>query len=167
MLASVYVYSGFHTLRNPAAVAPAAEAVIGKISEKVSPALANTEQAVRVNSAVQLVAGSLLAAGRLPRLSAFALACSLVPTTLAGHRFWKCEDPEERARQQSHFLKNLSMLGGLLVAAADTGGRPSLCWRARYTAGTARREAALVRRTAKFSAPCAKVVGKGLSLPRR
>jgi hypothetical protein len=29
-----------------------------------------------------------------------------------------------------HFLKNLGLLGGLLLAAADTEGRPSIGWRA-------------------------------------
>jgi hypothetical protein len=69
--------------------------------------------------------------GRLPRVSAAARAASLVPTTLAGHRFWEEHEPGRRKTQRIAFLKNVSMLGGLVLAATDTGGRPSLSWRAR------------------------------------
>jgi len=160
MMAFVFVYSGAGTLRNPEAVAGAAEPVIEPIAERLSPALENTEQAVRINSAVQIAAGTLLALGKFPRLSALALAGSLVPTTLAGHRFWEFEDPGERTQQQIHFFKNLSMLGGLLLAATDTGGRPSLSWRAHHAAHTARRDLALVRRTARATAPRTAVARK-------
>ena len=74
---------------------------------------------MRANAAVQLAAGTLLALGRLPRLSALALAGSLAPTTAAGHPFWTVEDPAKRAQQRIQFNKNLAVLGGLLLAAAD------------------------------------------------
>ena len=79
------------------------------------------------------------------------MAGTLVPTTLAGHRFWEADEETDQAQQRIHFLKNLSMLGGLLIAAADTAGKPSLAWRTRNAAKTARREATLVARTAKAS----------------
>ena len=75
--------------------------------------------------------------GWFPRLSAAVLGGTLVPTTLAGHRYWEIEDKQERAQQRIHFLKNLTMLGGLLIAAADTGGNPSLAWRSRPAARAA------------------------------
>ena len=84
-----------------------------------------------------MVAGTLLALGRFPRLSALALAATLVPTTAAGHRFWEAEEDADRAQQRIHFLKNLSMFGGLLIAAADTSGQPSLAWRTRHGAQAA------------------------------
>jgi hypothetical protein len=97
-----------------------------------------SEDAVKVNGAVQTVAGTLLGMGVMPRLAAAAIAASLVPTTLAAHRFWEENDPQERARQRIQFLKNLTMMGGLLLAAADTGDNPSLSWRRRNTAGMMR-----------------------------
>lgn len=90
-----------------------------------------TETWIRVNGAVQVAGGLLLATGRLPRLAAGVLALTLVPTTLAGHRFWEAEG-DQRAAQRVHFTKNLGLLGGLLLAAVDTGGRPSLAWRATH-----------------------------------
>jgi hypothetical protein len=69
--------------------------------------------------------------GPFHRPAALALAGSLVPTTLAGHRFWTETDPQVREQQKVHFMKNLGLLGGLLLTALDTGGRPSIPWRTR------------------------------------
>jgi len=151
MVASIFILQGYDTLRRPERVAPTAEPVVRALAERVPAVPAKTEQAVRLNGAVQLVAGSLLALGRFPRLSALAIAATLVPTTLAGHRFWEDDEEKDQAQQRIHFLKNLSMFGGLLIAAADTEGSPSIAWRTRHAAKTARREASLVAKTAKVS----------------
>jgi uncharacterized membrane protein YphA (DoxX/SURF4 family) len=68
-----------------------------------------------------VVAGAALAAGVAPRAAAGALVASLVPTTLAGHRFWDQEDARGRAMQLTQFLKNLGLIGGLLCTMADDG----------------------------------------------
>lgn len=151
MVASIFIVQGYDTLHRPERVAPAAEPVVRALAERVPAVPAKTEQAVRLNGAVQLVAGSLLAIGRFPRLSALAIAATLVPTTVAGHRFWEEDEEKDQAQQRIHFLKNLSMFGGLLIAAADTEGSPSIAWRTRHAAKTARREASLVAKTAKTS----------------
>jgi putative oxidoreductase len=152
MLASIFILQGYDSFRRPEKYASRAEPVVRPIAERVSAVPAKTDDAVRLNGAVQMVAGSLLALGRWPRLSALAIAATLVPTTLAGHRFWEEEEEGNAAQQRIHFLKNLSMFGGLLIAAADTAGKPSLAWRTRHAAKTARREAALVGKTARVSA---------------
>lgn len=137
LLASVFVSSGIDTLRNPGPRAELAEPVTEKIAEP-APLPGDSEQLVKVNAAVQVVGGVLLAMGKLRRLAAVALAASLVPTTLAGHRFWETQDPAEKAQQQTQFTKNMGLLGGLILAAVDTGGAPSLGWRARRAARRAR-----------------------------
>ncbi|ALV31572.1 DoxX family membrane protein [Streptomyces sp. CdTB01] len=159
LLASMFVAGGLNSLRAPEEVAPAAEPVVRPVTERVSALPDRTDQVVRLSGAVQVVGGVLLGLGRLPRLSSLALAATLVPTTLAGHRFWEAEDPADRAQQRIHFLKNLSMLGGLLIAADDTAGAPSLLWRGRHAARGVRREAHLVRRTARATARPAAVAG--------
>jgi len=151
MLASIFTIQGYNTLRHPERVASAAEPVVRSLAERLPVVPDQTEQAVRLNGAIQLTAGSLLAMGRWPRLSALAIAATLVPTTLAEHRFWEAQDEQERAQQRNHFLKNLAMLGGLLIAAADTAGQPSLAWRGRHAARSARRDATLATKTAKVS----------------
>jgi putative oxidoreductase len=150
MLASIFVIQGLDSLLHPERVVKQAEPVVRPIAERVPAVPGDPEQAVRLSGAVQVAAGTMLALGRLPRLSALAIAATLVPTTLAGHRFWEAEDSQDRAQQRIHFLKNLSMLGGLLIAVGDTAGRPSLAWRRRHAARAARREVSRTARTAKL-----------------
>jgi putative oxidoreductase len=139
LLASSFVYGGIDTLRNPQSRVPGAAPVVEQIAAKADEQLPvqmprDVEQWVKIDAGVKVAAGSLLALGKLPRLSALALSASIVPTTLAGHRFWEHDDPKERFGQLSHFLKNLGLLGGLLIAAVDTEGRPSVGYRARRAA---------------------------------
>ena len=142
MLAATFIYGGIETLRNPQSRVPGAAPIVEQLTEIADKQLPvqvshDVEQWVKINAAVHVGAGSLLALGRFPRFSALALATSLVPTTFAGHRFWEHEDPKERFGQTSNFLKNTGMLGGLLLAAVDTEGKPSVGWRAKRTAGAA------------------------------
>lgn len=166
MLASTFIVAGLNTLRDPGRVAPKAEPVVRPVADRVSFVPDKTEQAVRINAAVQVVAGSLLALGRWPRLSALAIAATLVPTTYAGHRFWEVDDKQERAQQRIHFLKNLSMFGGLLLAAADTAGNPSLAWRSRHAVRSARHDVSLATKTAKAGGKAGAKAGRlSRSLP--
>jgi len=73
---------------------------------------------VQLHGATNLVAGLMLALGIKPRLAAWALAANLIPTTLAGHRFWEADDEAARMEQQVHFFKNTSLLGGLFAIIA-------------------------------------------------
>lgn len=151
MLASIFILQGFDSMMNPERVASRAEPVVRPLAERVPLIPSETEQAVRLNGAVQFAGGLLLGMGRLPRLSALAVAATLVPTTLAGHRFWDIDDKQERAAQRIQFLKNLSLLGGLLLAAVDTAGDPSLAWRAQHAVQSSRRERTRVRQIAEAS----------------
>jgi putative oxidoreductase len=152
LLAATFVVQGVANLLHPELSAKQAEPVFRPLAERVPGIPADPAQAVRLGGAVQLAAGTLLALGRLPRLSALAIAVTLVPTTLAGHRFWESDDAQERAQQRVEFLKNAGLLGGLLLAAADTAGAPSLAWRGRHAAREVRRDAARTARTARVSA---------------
>ncbi len=144
MLASIFISGGIETLRNPG---PGVK-IGGDVATDVADAAPidlpdDPEQLIKIDAAVKVVGGLLLASGgRLSRIGALACAASLIPTTIAGHRFWEVEDPDERAVQQIHFMKNLSMLGGLLIAVVDTGGRPSLPWRAGHAAVELKEKAA-------------------------
>ena len=161
LLAAPFVYGGISTLRKPQDRVPGARPVVEKIAETADKQLPvqvprDVEQWVKADAAVKVVAGSLFGLGRLPRLTALVLSASIVPTTLAGHRFWEEEDEMRRAQQRIHFFKNLSMLGGLMLAAVDTEGQPGLAWRAQHatqhaTTGT-RRGARTARREAKLAA---------------
>lgn len=77
------------------------------------------ELAVRANGAAMLGAGVALALGVRPRLAAAVLAGSLVPTTLAGHPYWRIEDPGMRRQQRTHFFKNIGLFGGALLVLSE------------------------------------------------
>ena len=132
LLSSMFVAGGIDAIRNASEKVKVAEPITRHLTDRGVPF--ETATLVQINGAVQVAGGLMLASGRFPRVAALALAASLVPTTLAGHRFWEEEDPEVRARQRIQFLKNASMLGGLLLAVVDTGGRPSVAWRANRAA---------------------------------
>ena len=160
MLASMFLVGGFNAVRDPDRLAPRAQEVTDRVVpwlQKAVPMLPSDPVALaRLNGGLQLVAGAALATGKAPRLSAAALALSLVPTTAAGHRFWEEHDPAARSQQRLHFFKNVSMLGGLIIASGDTEGQPGLVWRTRRAAKDARREARHLSATARREARLAK-----------
>jgi putative oxidoreductase len=161
LLASTFVVGGVQALKNAQAAAIKAKPVTDRLRpmlEKAAPQLKlpeDTVTLVRINAVAQIVAAAALARGRAPRLSSTVLAASLLPTTAAGHQFWKESDPEARTNQQIHFFKNLSMLGGLLLAAVDTEGKPGVAWRAKRAASDVGREVKHRGRAAKLEAKLA------------
>ena len=134
LLASIFVVGGWDAFWHPEGKVKKAVAVTDPLAEKAGVEGLDAVMLVRVNGAVQIAGGVLLAVGRFRRTAAVALIGSIIPTTYAGHRFWEEEDETTRKQQQVHFLKNLGLLGGLILAAADTEGEPSLGWRARRRA---------------------------------
>ena len=64
--------------------------------------------------AIELGGSVALALGFRPRLTAMMLAAYLVPVTLLFHAFWNSTGPA-RQDQLVHFLKNASIIGGLLT----------------------------------------------------
>jgi putative oxidoreductase len=127
-IAPIFLAGGMDAVRHPQSKAAKAEYVAGPLA-KLLGTPDDPVKLVRINGGVQLAAGTLLILGWAPRLSSTVLAASLVPTTLAGHRFWEETDPVIRAQQRTAFLKNCAMVGGLLLAAVDKNGAPSLRWR--------------------------------------
>lgn len=129
LLSWVFVTGGVNSLRHAETVAEVAGPVLERIRSAVPGLPPDDVRLVRLNAAVHIVAGSMLATGRMPRLAAAVLAASMVPTSFAGHAWWTYSDPQQRRTQRLQFQKNAAILGGLLLAAADRGGRPSLAWR--------------------------------------
>jgi putative oxidoreductase len=160
MLASIFVVGAVNAFRNAPKVAAKAGPVTDRLAPMVRRAVPQLPDdpatLVRINAGVQVGGALALATGRAPRLSAAVLAGSMVPTTVAGHRFWEVDDPDQRTQQKLHFFKNVSLVGGLIIAAGDTDGRPGVAWRARRAAKDARREAGHLAKTARREAKLAK-----------
>ena len=161
MLSSMFVMGAVNSLKNTEIAAQRAKPVADRIVPVIQKAMPSVsvptdpKTLVRANAGVQILAGLSLATGRAPRLSSLVLATSLVPTTLAGHRFWEETDPATKSNQKVHFFKNLSLLGGLLIAGVDTEGKPGVAWRAKRAASDVRRETKHLRGTARREAKLA------------
>jgi putative oxidoreductase len=140
MLASMFVMGGIDALTHASPKVAKAE----KVTEKV-PTLVE-----------RLAPGLPVPTERAPRTSSLVLAASLAPTTYAGHSFWEEKDKAARAGQRIQFFKNVSMMGGLLLAGVDTEGKPGVAWRARRAARDVRREARQLARQARTEARVAK-----------
>ncbi|MGN9812372.1 DoxX family protein [Micromonospora sp. BQ11] len=156
MLSGIFVVSGVKNFQNPGRLAPTAKPVTDRVApllQRANPRIpTDTETLIRVNSAVQIAAGLMMANGRFTRPAALVLAGTLVPVTIAGHPFWSSNDPVARNNHQIHFLKNVGLFGGLLLAAADTEGKPSLRWRTGHRIGHSRRSVQRAVRTARREA---------------
>jgi uncharacterized membrane protein YphA (DoxX/SURF4 family) len=151
LLASVFIAGGIDALRNPSARTKQAAHLLEQVP-KPDAVPNDPDLIVRVNGAALLGGGALLATGKFPRLASTLLAASLVPTTAIEHAFWEETDPERRAQQRGLFLKNVGLLGGLLLAAVDTAGKPGLVWRAQHAGRTTKREARHASRAARREA---------------
>jgi uncharacterized membrane protein YphA (DoxX/SURF4 family) len=162
MLASMFVLGGVDSLMNPSPKTSKAEKVtqhVPDLAARIAPGLpvpSDPATLIRINGGVQVAAGLALATGRMPRLSALVLSASLLPTTYAGHPFWEEKDKDTRRSQRIQFAKNVSMMGGLLLAGVDTEGKPGVAWRARRAARDVRREARQLARQARLEARVAK-----------
>jgi uncharacterized membrane protein YphA (DoxX/SURF4 family) len=147
LLAAPMIQNGLDAARHPA---PRLETA-GPVLDKITPLLERAPGPVRLPSdRVTLIraaggitagAGVLLALGKLPRLSALAIAITS-PVVQPDSPFWVEKDPEVRRAKRTQFLKNMGLLGGTLLASVDTSGSPDLAWRSRRAARKAKRAAA-------------------------
>ena len=95
-----------------------------------------TEGLVRLHGATQVVGAFMMATGLFRRLGAIIVAvCYLPKIIMAGRRSWR----------STTFLRELALLGGVLIEAGDTQGKPKNAWISAYH----KQEAAQVRALAK------------------
>jgi uncharacterized membrane protein YphA (DoxX/SURF4 family) len=138
LLSIAFIGQGVDSLLNPKSAAQAAAPTVDGLRSLPDPVgssiLSDPETFAQVNAAVQIGGGLLLATGKLPRVASAALAVTVLPANLGAHMFWNEIDPELKARKRQQFLTDLSLLGGLMIASADTAGKPSLGWRGRRAA---------------------------------
>jgi uncharacterized membrane protein YphA (DoxX/SURF4 family) len=138
LLSTVFIGQGLESLRNPHVAADAARPTVDGLRRLPAPVgtaiPADVERFALINATVQVSGGVLLASGKLPRLASAVLACTVIPANLGAHMFWKEVDPERKAQKRRDFFADVSLLGGLMIASADTAGKPSLGWRGRRAA---------------------------------
>jgi uncharacterized membrane protein YphA (DoxX/SURF4 family) len=109
LLSGIFISGGAQAFMEPG----------GRVTKVVEAGIPESERAVELNGAVMVIGGILLATGIAPKVAATLLLGSLVPTTIVGHTFWKEENEAGRKNQLTHFLKNLGLLGGLLLVLTE------------------------------------------------
>ncbi len=121
LLAAIFVISGFSKITG-------FEGTVGYMEAYGMP----MAQVFLVGAIVlELGGGLMVLLGWKARLGALALIVFTIPTTLIFHQFWGLEDAGQAMTQQIMFMKNLSMIGGLLILYVHGAGALSLDHRAR------------------------------------
>jgi putative oxidoreductase len=75
--------------------------------------------------AIEVIVGLAILLGFRTRIAATVMFLYLLPVTLVMHAFWTAP-PGESLTQMQHFLKNLTIMGGLLVLAVNGARRFSM-----------------------------------------
>ncbi|GMA30661.1 DoxX family protein [Litorihabitans aurantiacus] len=161
LLASVFVADGWRALRHPAQEIehlPGARKQLTVLAER-APVPLSADVVVRAAGATKIVAGVLLGLGVAPRAAATVLTVLHVPTLAAAHPFWETKG-ETRREHVAGLVRDGAVLGGLLLAAADTAGKPSLGWRLDAARTTTAKKATTHARHARRTAKVAKVAAK-------
>jgi putative oxidoreductase len=87
-----------------------------------------------VGAIVFLIAGSLsIVVGFKARIGAALLLIFLVLATYYFHDFWRVTDPAAQQDQMIHFMKNLGLMGAMVLIIANGTGPMSLDERGRST----------------------------------
>ncbi|MEZ0351632.1 DoxX family membrane protein [Mycobacterium sp. pR1184] len=138
LLSVAFIGQGVESLLNPKAAAEAAAPAVDGLQalpDQVARSMPNDPQTfAQITAGVQIGGGLLLATGKMPRVASAVLALTVLPANFGSYSFWNESDPQRKAERRREFLKDLSLLGGLMIASADTAGKPSLGWRGRKAA---------------------------------
>jgi putative oxidoreductase len=89
----------------------------GSISYAASAGIPMADILVPVSGLIALIGGLSVLVGIHTRMGAVLILCFLVPVTFLMHNFWSYSDPEMVQMQLTHFMKNISMIGGALLLA--------------------------------------------------
>jgi len=115
LLATIFVISGFNKIGG-------FEGVVGAIASKGLPV---PQVLAALTVALELGGGILLIVGYQTRLVALLFFLWLIPTTFIFHKFWGI-DAAQVQNQMNNFLKNVSIMGGMLLLCAFGPGTYSV-----------------------------------------
>lgn len=148
MLASSFVVAGMDKLKNADDTAQQLSPMLRRASDSL-PFATSDKTLARVIGGTQVGAGVLFGLGKFSRLSAGILVLVSALNTFVEWRSADISSKEGRDARRHQLLKNLSLSGGVLLAAVDTNGKPSLAWRAEHLAADARKAAGHLRADVK------------------
>jgi putative oxidoreductase len=112
LLAAIFVLSGIMKLAD----------FEGSLGHMMAQGIPYASALLVIAAIVEIAGGLSIITGFLTRLGAFALFLYLIPVTLLFHDFWNLAG-QERIAQSAQFMKNLAIMGGLLVLMAHGAAR--------------------------------------------
>jgi putative oxidoreductase len=115
LLAALFVISGFNKIGG-------FEGIVGYIASKGLPM---PQVLAALTVALELGGGILLVIGFKARWVALLFFLWLIPTTFIFHKFWGIDAAQAQA-QMTNFLKNVSIMGGMLLLFAFGPGAYSV-----------------------------------------
>ncbi|RFU38443.1 DoxX family membrane protein [Actinomadura logoneensis] len=121
LVAAPYIITGLETMRDPRPRAEQVAPALKPIADQLDWLPKDPVTLVRIQGAMSLGTGALLLTGRFRRLATVMAAAQLLPALATEHHYWTEDDPERRASERSHLLKNAALFGALLMVA----GAPS------------------------------------------
>lgn len=75
------------------------------------------ELAVIVSGTLLVAGGLSVLAGMWPHIGAACLGLFLIGVTPVMHNFWDMADPAQRMNEMAHFMKNMALLGSVMMMA--------------------------------------------------
>ncbi|SNU01584.1 Uncharacterized membrane protein YphA, DoxX/SURF4 family [Ruaniaceae bacterium KH17] len=131
MLASYFVLDGIDAVRHPEEHAAAFQKVQPALERAGVPPVLSSDAIMlsRISGAASAAAGILLAIGKAPRASALTLAALNIPITVINNPIWAAQNTDDRKEKVRGLLRGLAIGGGLILAAVDRDGKPSLSYK--------------------------------------
>lgn len=134
MLASVFVWNGVETLREPQKHLASTEALLSSLRKALPAeyrdALPKNPQLVTQGLAgAKVISAVLFGLGKMPRLSATVLSLTQLVSLLENTPLGR-GDNKSQEEARTGLLTDTALLGALAIIAQDTEGKPGLRWRA-------------------------------------
>jgi len=115
-LASWFFYGGVRAVLEPEKGAQAAEPIVAPLLKQAGLDVP-VEMLVRAHGAATAATAVVLAFSKSPRTAGVALTGLAAVTVATATPFWRMEEGPERDASLEQFMKNLSLLGGAMLAA--------------------------------------------------
>jgi putative oxidoreductase len=115
LLSSIFLISGFTKIAKPS----------GDASQMRSKGMPAVGLLLTLATIIEVGGGLSILLGYKASLGSFVVFLYLIPVTLVFHNYWAYEG-KERLAQMENFIKNLAIMGGLLLVTAFGSGSFSL-----------------------------------------
>ena len=89
----------------------------GSISYAASAGIPMADILVPISGLLALIGGLSVLVGYHARVGALLILMFMIPVTMIMHNFWSYTDPEMIQMQMTHFMKNISIIGGAVLIA--------------------------------------------------